>query len=110
MNQNKNEFFKELGKELIIKGHNKNGVIVAVNDKILTSTDQAFLSNRVFTGGFCDANTGDQYSAEWYQPCSDAAGNKYYIVYHFDVTKGDEPMDENLNWDDINNIVDVIVK
>lgn len=72
-----------------------------------TIDGDAFFSNRPFAGWWGDADEGQGYTSEWYQPTIDEDGNNVTLVYHFDALRGEEPEDDGWDWANDNNIVDV---
>lgn len=71
------------------------------NGKVITLTDQAVLSNRVFTSWWGDASEGESYTAEYHANGVDENGNDVMVYWQFDEIKGQEPEDEsNYPWDD----------
>lgn len=70
----------------------------------LTSEGNATLTNRVFSLWYGKAEEGEEYISEWQEIAKDEDGNEYRIIWQFDVIKGFEPYDEELPWDNLDNI------
>jgi len=63
-------------------------------------SEQAEQTNRLFDGGWNDAEDGTGYTDEWGAIAYDADGTRYRVTWQFEVTKGDEPEADALPWDD----------
>lgn len=80
---------------------------VTYDGQVYVLQGQAYLSDRVFPGGWHDAEEGEEYTTEYYADAVDPDGNDYIVVWQFDTVKGEEPEDEeNYDWSD-DNIVEV---
>lgn len=82
---------------------------VTHNGRTITLTEQATLTNRVFTGWWGEAQEGKSYTVEYSARGKDTEGNEYRVYWQFDAVKGDEPEDEsNYPWkdSDISRVVD----
>ena len=66
---------------------------------------QAEFTNRLFAGGFQDAETGEEYTTEYSAPALGDDGYEYVVTWQFDVIKGDEPADEDHDWDDVHAVI-----
>lgn len=66
---------------------------------------QAEFTNRLFAGGFQDAETGEEYTTEYSAPAMREDGEEYVVRWQFDVIKGEEPADEDHDWDDVNDVI-----
>lgn len=73
----------------------KNYGTVTFEGKTYTLTNDAYLSNRVFPGGWNDATDGEEYTSEWEAPAMDNDGNEFLVVWQFSATKGEEPEDDS---------------
>ena len=66
---------------------------------------QAEFTNRLFAGGFQDAETGEEYTTEYSAPAMGEDGYEYFVRWQFDVIKGEEPSDEDHDWDDVCDVI-----
>ena len=66
---------------------------------------QAEFTNRLFAGGFQDAETGEEYTTEYSARAMGEDGYEYFVRWQFDVVKGDEPADEDHDWDDVESVI-----
>lgn len=74
----------------------------------IEENEQAYQTSRTFTGSWHGAAKGEEYEDEWELNAIDEDGEDCKLVYHFTVTKGNEPEEaDNLDWDNHNNIVDI---
>ncbi|MDR1685203.1 MAG: hypothetical protein LBR82_01975 [Desulfovibrio sp.] len=80
---------------------------VMADGRVLTVTRHAELTNRVFPGWFGDVKDGEEYVSEWDILAVDADGEEYRIIYQYDLVKGEEPLPEDLDWDDTAMITDI---
>lgn len=79
------------------------------DNKTLTLTADAQLSNRVFAGWWGDAKDGETYQAEFSAPAKDDQGNEYTVYWQFEAIKGQEPEDDsNYPWHDESAICRVV--
>lgn len=75
---------------------------ITFEGKTYTLQGDADYTNRVFTGWWGDASEGESYTTEFDAPAIDADGNRYEVVWQFQVVKGEEPEDlSNLDWGDV---------
>jgi hypothetical protein len=72
---------------------------IAYEGMTLTLTEQAELSDRVFPGGWDDAEEGEEYFAEYSAPAVDGQGEKYTVYWRFRQIKGEEGPEDDLPWD-----------
>lgn len=80
------------------------------NGKIITLTDSATLTNRVFTGWFGDASDGENYTAEYKAGGIDSNGDFVEVYWQFGEVKGQETEDEgSYPWDN-EHITQVVVQ
>lgn len=70
----------------------KYGVVVYENTAYWLTSIPDF-SNRVFPNWWGDAEEGESYIAEFSCPAVDASGDRHWIYWQFDDTKGQEPTD-----------------
>ena len=76
---------------------------IEYKDATYQLTEQATLTNRVFTGWFGDAEEGEEYQAEYKADALSENGYQYTVYWKFPVVKGDEEEDEsNYPWEDEN--------
>ena len=74
--------------------------IVAYEGVEYTLAQEAEYSNRLFPGGWGDAQEDEPYLAEFSAKAYDAQGNEVWIYWQFDTIKGREPADlGNYPWD-----------
>ena len=66
---------------------------------------QAEFTNRVFDGGYQDAETGEEYTTEYSAPAVGEDGYEYVVRWQFDVVKGEEPADEDHDWNDVHTVI-----
>lgn len=78
---------------------------VEFNGKKYALMAQAELTNRLFDGGFQGAETGDEYTTEYSAPAMGEDGEEYVVRWQFDVIKGEEPADEDHDWDNVHNVI-----
>lgn len=78
------------------------GKMVRGFDRILITLDHlATRINTVFPNSHSDANDGDSYWDQWSTIATEvASGTKFNLLYKFCLTKGAEPADDELPWDD----------
>ena len=67
--------------------------------------DQAELTNRLFCGGWHDANDGQEYIAEYSAAAMGEDGYEYVVTWRFDVIKGCEPDSSDFNWNNVYNVI-----
>jgi len=69
---------------------------------------QADFTNRLINGGegtnFVDAAEGETYTAEFSAPAHDAEGNQHTVYWMHDMTKGDEPELDTLDWSNVSKV------
>lgn len=75
----------------------KDGKLEAIEIEV----DDTFTSrtNSVFPGWFGDAEDGDEYWDQW-KADGHYNGSDYRLIFSFRVTKGAEPQDDDLPWDE----------
>jgi len=98
---------REQAAELIHKESSKFGTVVFEGEKI-TLSEQATLSNRVFSGWWGDKRDGEEYFAEYKASGVDSKKNSVAVYWQFLTIKGEEPEDEsNYSWEnsDITKVV-----
>ena len=66
--------------------------------KTYALTNQATQTDRVFPGSWGDAGEGEGYTQEWSAAGIDAEENEVVVRWQFEVTKGQEPADDEHDW------------
>lgn len=72
---------------------------VAYNGQEIALTEQAYLTNRVFPGGWSTAEIGESYVSEW-AAAGRLGAQAVLVTWQFSLMKGQEPEDAMLPWSD----------
>lgn len=67
---------------------------------VLESDDECFLTDRLFPGWWGDTEEGEEYWSDWACYALDKDGVRYKIVWQFLQVKGEESEASDLPWDD----------
>jgi hypothetical protein len=84
---------EEINPDNWIEDGKLQAIEIEVDDSLTSRT------NALITGGFQDAKNGEQFWDQW-QADGTHDGSNYRLIFEFRVTKGDQPEDDELPWDE----------